>query len=127
MLVANFLVPILVLSSAQIPESKAKKQSVSHNEVYVHERFKRSDSKFETLKRREREQRLIESGVYTTQIASDTPDEIRVHSGERAVLPCRVVYLGTQSVIWSKGSTVISIDHIMMNGQPRLSGEKHTS
>ena len=112
---------LLFLYEAEASETGQRTLSSDvHN--YLRKRVKRSDSKFESLKKREREQRLIESGVYNTHIGTDTPDEVRVHVGDWAFLPCRVNYLGTQSVIWMKGNTVISIDQLMMNGQPRISG-----
>lgn len=84
-------------------------------------RVRRAPNKFESLKRREREQRLIEIGALATAIATDTPNEVRAHVGDTVYLPCRVNHLGTQSINWERDGMVLSIDTFLTTPRPRLS------
>lgn len=84
-------------------------------------RVRRTPNKFESLRRREREQRLIELGALITEISKDTPSEIRVYAGDTVFLPCRVIHVGTQSVNWEHRGMVLSIDTFLATSLPRIS------
>ncbi|XP_018007182.1 uncharacterized protein LOC108664983 [Hyalella azteca] len=83
-------------------------------------RLPRSANKFESLKRSEREQRLIELGAITAGIATDSPREIRAHEGDTVYLPCRVPHLGTHSVTWATSGMILSVDTMLVDARPRM-------
>ena len=95
--------------------------SGNSEDQHVSSRVKRVPNKFESLKRREREQRLIKLGALVTEIATDTPSEIRSHAGDTVFLPCRITHLGTQSVNWEHKGIVLSIDTFVTAPRPRFS------
>ncbi|KAF2363678.1 Immunoglobulin I-set [Trinorchestia longiramus] len=110
----------LLLSIAQVLQVETFQL---HHDLGMQEsaiRIPRSPNKFESLKRREREQRLIELGAITPDIASDTPREIRAHEGDTVYLPCRVPHLGTHSVTWETKGTILSVDTMLVDQNPRL-------
>ena len=112
-----FVTTVEVVRAFEILEPK----EVSEYEGKQQNRERRSPNKFESLKRREREQKLIEIGALETDIATDTPGEIRVHTEDTAYLPCRVIHLGTHSVNWEHDGNILSIDSFVITQIPRIS------